>query len=209
MAIEVEARFRARGEDVLDSLATFARLGPAELGPARTVHEIDRYLDTEDGRLAAARWACRLRSREGMVRISLKGPPEPAEEAWLHRRPEIDGPARATVDPGDWPASPARDRLVSLSAGLALAERLRLDQRRTERVVSLEGRRVGTLTLDSVRIGGAGPELRALQMVELELDRGVPAAVVTPLAAALAAIPGLSPEPRTKLELALGQLGKA
>lgn len=209
MAIEVEARFRARGEDVLDSLATATRLGPAELGPARIVDETDRYLDTEDGRLAAARWACRLRSREGTVRVSLKGPPRPAQEAWLHRRPEIEGPASATVDPDAWPASAARDHLVLLSGGLALDERLRLDQRRTERVVSLEGQRVGTLTLDAVRIGGAGPGLASLQMVELELDRGVPAAVLPPLAAALAAVPGLSPEPRTKLELALERLGTA
>ena len=49
-------------------------LGRAVLGPARTVDETDRYLDTDDGRLAAALWACRLRSREGTTRISLKGP---------------------------------------------------------------------------------------------------------------------------------------
>ena len=75
MPTEVEARFRAESAEPLAELAGRARLGRARLGSPRTVDETDRYLDTIDGRLAAARWACRLRSREGTTRISLKGPP--------------------------------------------------------------------------------------------------------------------------------------
>ncbi len=86
------------------------RLGNASLGPARTVDETDRYLDTDDGRLASARWACRLRLRDGTTRISLKGPPSDAPAAaWHHRRPEVEGPATDEIAPNVWPASEARD----------------------------------------------------------------------------------------------------
>ena len=204
MGDEVEARFRASGRAPLERLAARAALGMAVLGAAKTVLEEDRYLDTADGRLRAARWACRLRSREGTTRISLKGPPETPTTGWLHRRPEVEGPASALVDPYAWPESPARSFLLELSGGAPLVEWLRLLQERTERAVAIDGRSVGGLTLDAVTAEQAGVRLGDLYLVELELraeadpDRDLPA-----LAQALAAEPGLEAEPRTKLEIAL------
>jgi inorganic triphosphatase YgiF len=210
MPTEVEAKFRADGPGPLEALASVPSLGRAALGPARTVDETDRYLDTDDRRLAAARWACRLRSREGTTRISLKGPPrdEPTE-AWLHRRPEVEGPATDDIEPASWPPSEARDLLESLARGKVLAEHLRVRQRRTERSVTIDGGGpIGIVTLDEVRLASGDSDLGELFVVELELDpaseRGE--AALDDLAGALAAMPGLVAEPRTKLEHALHRL---
>ena len=212
MPIEVEAKFRATGPEPLASLAAAGRLADATLGPPSAVDEIDRYLDTEDGRLAAARWACRLRSRGEATRVSLKGPAEAgAEAAWHHRRPELEGPASNEPDPAAWPPSEARDFVVSLSGGRALHERVRIDQHRVERrVAGRDGRPVGTLSLDHVRVAHANRDLGDLFVVELELDAAVAAdgRELERLAAALGATPGLVPETRTKLEHALDRLDR-
>ncbi len=204
MAVEVEARFSAAGRDALDRLAARASLGGATLGPARTVLEVDRYLDTADGRLASARWACRLRSREEITTLSLKGPPDVPVTGWLHRRPEVEGPVSSDAEPDAWPPSAARDLLLRLSGGAALVERLRLLQERTERAVTLDGRVVGTLTLDAVTAQRGEERLGEMHIVELEIQAGGDAdRDLAPLAEALAMEPDLTAEPRTKLELAL------
>ena len=209
MPTEVEAKFRAETAEPLVELASRPRLGHAVLGTARTVDEIDRYLDTADGRLAAARWACRLRSREGATRISLKGPPIEPIEGWHHRRPEVEGPATASIDPDGWPASPALELLSTLRAGQPLVERLQLHQARTERAVTLaDGTSLGTLTLDRVRMTSNGTNFGRLFVVELELDSTSEAgeAELDGLAAELKATKGLVPEPRSKLEHALERI---
>jgi inorganic triphosphatase YgiF len=211
MPPEVEAKLQAGDPAPLDALSSETTLGGATLGPARTVDETDRYLDTVDGRLDAARWACRLRTREGAVRVSLKGPTEGPEPGWLHRRPEIEGPATDSSDPADWPPSEARGELERLSGGAPLIERLRLHQQRTERAVHVGGRRVATLSLDRVAIARGAQKAGELFIVELELtdaDALAPDALQR-MADALAARPGLVPDPRTKLEHALERLAEA
>ena len=206
MPTEVEAKFRAETAEPLIELAGRPRLGRAILGSPRTVDEVDRYLDTDDGRLAAARWACRLRSREGVTRISLKGPPTAPVEGWRHRRPEVEGPASDAIDPDGWPASPALELLTRLRDGRPLVEHLRIHQARTERAVSLpNGASIGTLTLDRVRMMANGMDLGGLFVVELELDASSESgeSELDGLAAELAATDGLVAEPRSKLEHAL------
>jgi inorganic triphosphatase YgiF len=212
MRTEVEARFRAEGPGPLEALAGASHVGRARLGSARTVDETDRYLDTDDGRLAAARWACRLRTREGTTRISLKGPPTgPPTHPWHHRRPEVEGPASGEIAPESWPPSAARDLLASLAGSHPLAERLRLDQQRTERSVTLDGGpELGVLTLDRVHLAAGSLDLGRLFIVELELTPASDRAEgqLGELATALAAVPGLVAEPRTKLEHALHRLAE-
>ena len=204
MGLEVEARFRSEGREPLERLAAETSLAHASLGPPRTVREEDRYLDTHDGRLRAARWACRLRSREGKTRISLKGPPDRPTAGWLHRRPEVEGPATASIEPDAWPASAARDLLLDLSRGEPLTEWLRLLQERTERTVTAGERVIGELSLDALVAERDGERLGELYVAELEIGEGEdPDRDLRALADALAARPGLSPEPLTKLELAL------
>lgn len=206
MRIEVEARFLATGPDVLLALSLIPRLGPATLGEPATSDETDRYLDTADRRLAAALWACRLRSRGTDTWVSLKGPPR-GSASWLHRRPELEGPATASTDPDEWPASEAHAFLDQLRGGEPLEERIRLLQRRTERPVRPDGadEPFGTLTLDQVAISAGSRPLGRLHVVELEArpDAAEVEPQLTALAEALAGVPGLEPEPRTKLEHAL------
>ncbi|HEX2767209.1 MAG TPA: CYTH domain-containing protein [Candidatus Limnocylindria bacterium] len=209
MATEVEARFRATDPGALEELAEVPRLGPATLGPGRTFDEVDTYLDTGAGDLAAERWACRLRTRgQGHV-VSLKGPREPVGDGTIHRRPELEGPATAAWDPAEWPPSEARDLVGRLRRGAPLEERLTLRQVRTERPVLVDGRRIATLSLDTVTVVHAGAEHGTFAVVEVELGGDGPEAEATlaEIAAALAARPDLGAEHRSKLAHALELIG--
>jgi inorganic triphosphatase YgiF len=202
MRAEVEAKFVADDPAAMAALASAPSLGFAMLGPARVVPETDRYLDTAEGALAATRWACRLREREGVIRVSLKGPAEVTDGAWHHRRPEVEGPATASIVPTDWPESDARRTLAKLAGGAELVERFELRQERTERTAIVGGEPVATLSLDVVDVVEGGGTHGRLLVVELELasEEALPADRFEDLAGELAARPGLRPDPRTKLE---------
>jgi inorganic triphosphatase YgiF len=207
---EVELKLRASDRLVLRRLARRRRLGDARLGPARTVDELDRYLDTADGRLAAVAWACRLRSREGSMIVSLKGPRSSRDgEGSLHSRPELEGAATLDPDPRAWSRSPARDLVLRLADGRPLVELLELRQRRTERSVEVGGERIGLLSLDRVEVVQAGKPVGRLFIVELEVAPVPPEGAVPLLAAALDGIRGLRPDPLSKLEHALPMLKNA
>lgn len=211
MPTEIEARFRADGPEPLARLATLGALAGARLGAPRTFDEVDTYLDTHGSALAAARWACRLRERDGRLTASLKGPPaEPPSADGIHRRPEVEGPATGSRDPATWPSSPARDLLDDLRRGEPLVERLALRQVRTERAVTLSGSMLGTLSLDAVTVHCRGAAQGHFYVVELELEPGSSgrAAELGVLARVLAAAPGLRPDRLSKLEHALELLGK-
>ncbi len=208
--IEAELKLRAPDEATLTALARLRRLGGTALGPPTTVEEADVYLDTHDGRLAAARWACRLRTRGARRWISLKGPAEHLPDEALHRRPELEGPVGDPHRPVSWPGSPARSLLLELAGGARLEERLTLRQERTERLVSDARGTLGTLSLDRVEVIAGGSPRGRLLVVELELDAdidpGRQAALGPQLQIALLA-QGLREEPSSKLELALDLLG--
>jgi inorganic triphosphatase YgiF len=204
-SLEVELKLRTETDGPLRVLARADRIGLAELGPAIEVDELDRYLDTADGHLAAAGWACRLRSRQAWTRLSLKGPAQHLAGAALHSRPELEGPAGEGQSPAEWPPSPARQRLLELAGVAPLVERLVLRQRRNERMVNIDGTRVATLSLDRVQVEHQGVERGSFLAVELELDPTALEEGFDPaeLMRALLATPGLAEEPHTKLERAL------
>lgn len=208
--IEWELKYLAADERPLRHLAAADRLAAATLGPPSTAAELDRYLDTGDLRLAAAHWACRLRSRDGRTVVSLKGPAEHATGDPVHRRPELEGPADGSLDPLGWPPSAARERLLAMAGDAPLVERFRLEQERTERSVGLDGLEIGTLSLDRVRVLSGGAEFGRILVVELEFG---PAAGTAPdarqLALALGQLPGLTPDPLSKFERALAMLPTA
>lgn len=205
--IESELKYLAADERPLRDLERAERLGPAVLGVAATAAELDRYLDTGDGRLAAVRWACRLRSRDGRTVVSLKGPAEHGASDLVHRRPELDGPADGSLDPLRWPVSEARARLLAMTGDEPLAEQFRLEQERTERSVTLDGQRVGTLSLDRVRVLHRETEIGRLLVVELEFGTDAEVWVdAGALASALGQIEGLTPDPMSKFERAMAML---
>lgn len=211
--VELELKYRADDATPLQALAAIATLGPTRLGPPETVDELDRYLDTPDLLLAAAHWACRLRTRGGRTTISLKGPARHAAAEALHQRFEVEGPGGSGIDPEQWLPSPAREVLLQLAGGraaaeTALAERFTLAQRRTERAVLSRGRQVGLLSLDESTVLQDGAPRGTLFMVELELeiDQPLDEPLAAELDAALAAVPGIRADPLTKLEHALALL---
>ena len=147
--------------------------------------------------------------RDGTTTVSLKGPPEPGTAGALHRRPELEGPATDQPDPGRWPPSPARDAVLAMSGGEPLTQRFdAATSSARERVVSVEGIAIGTLSLDSVTRPARRRRARPFLVVELELDDAAVADGLdpAPLATALGDLPGLEPEPQTKLERALALL---
>jgi len=190
-SLEVELKLAAGDDEPLRHLAGAPALGPAALGPARHVAETDRYLDTASRRLAAAGWACRLRSRGPRTIMSLKGPAEHRMGEALHRRPEIEGPE-------------AERRAAELAGGQRLLELVRLEQARITRAVTRNDTPIGDLWLDRCRIVAGGRTLGQLRVVELELA-GTEAGAQDVLAALLA-VPGLAPDPLSKLEHALALL---
>jgi inorganic triphosphatase YgiF len=209
--VEAELKYTALSERPLRELESAEMLGPAWLGVARTVAELDRYLDTADLRLTAARWACRLRTRDGRTIVSLKGPAEHRPGDLLHLRPEVEGPADAELEAHGWPASAAREQLLGMTGGAPLVERFSLEQERTERAVSADGVRVGNLSLDRVRAMHRRIEVGRMTVVELELD---PVALATgldhaSLSLALSGVDGLVPDPSSKFERALAMLPEA
>ena len=206
--LEAELKYTAADEAPLLELERIEAIGPAMLGAARTADELDRYLDTADLRLSAARWACRLRSREGRTIVSLKGPAEHEPGELLHRRPELEGPGGRDLHPAAWPPSPARDRLLAIIGREELIERFRLEQRRTERSVTAGEISVGLLSLDRVRVLHGQGEIGRMLVVELELDPGAITAGFDHrlLSEALDRVPGLVPDPLNKLERALALL---
>jgi inorganic triphosphatase YgiF len=204
-ALEIELKYAATPA-ALAALGDAKRLGPALLGATVVNDETDRYLDTPDRRLSAAAWACRLRTRrvEGVARtfVSLKGPAEPAV-AEMHRRPEIEAEAPDDSDPAAWPPSAARELVDRLRDGAPLIEFVGLAQLRRERPVVVDGRRIGTLSLDDVTVVRPDAVLGRFGAVELELGRIGDDDLLDALARDLAAIPGLRADGRTKLEHAL------
>jgi inorganic triphosphatase YgiF len=205
--VEVELKLLATDAAPLRLLARHRRLGPARLGLLSRVTEVDHYLDTEDGRLAAAGWACRLRTRGGNTIVSLKGarlgPPAGGRTPrGIHRRPELEGPAETGSDPAAWLPSAARTKLVALADGLRLIERFALYQRRSQRTVQVGALRVGMLTLDRVRVQRGRRLVGRLWSVELELVPGADWAspLVAALLAALEAVPGLRTDQLSKLQ---------
>ena len=217
--VETELKLSAVGPAPLRRLALLPALGDTPLGMPQTFLELDRYLDTQDGRLAKARWACRLRNRSGTYVVSLKGPAVSASQldGAVHRRPEIEGPASAVADPGAWPDSAARDRLIELTGGRPLREQFTLRQTRTQRPVGGAKQLVGTLSLDRVLVVRDGAPASRLWCVELELASSAEARVpdraanesLSRLLADLVAVGGLTVEPMTKLERALALLARA
>ena len=104
--------------------------------------------------------------------------------------------------PTDWPESDARRTLAKLAGGAELVERFELRQERTERTAMVDGEPVATLSLDVVEVVEGGGTHGRLLVVELELasEEALPAGRFEDLAGELAALPGLRPDPRTKLE---------
>ncbi len=206
--LEVELKYRMTdagpGERLLaaDDLAGFTAGGPV----VQVVNE-DRYLDTDDGRLAGAGYACRLRSTGDGTIISLKGLRGIGGGAQVHRREELEGPADPAVPPAGWPASDARDRVLEIAGDAALGDLVVVRQARRKREYEHDGT-VVELSVDDVEVVAGGVVIERFAELELELRAGDEAALES-LADLLSEIEELVPAETSKLERALAAVRRA
>jgi triphosphatase len=207
---EVELKYRVRDAEALRELLGSDELGGLHGGTWHTVEVEDRYIDTEDRDIAQAGFAARLRRTQGETVISVKsresatsvdrGDDNGAGDRALHRRAEHEAPATPALDPGAWPASPARALVTRLTDGRPLRERFTIAQRRHERELrGAQGRAL--LSLDEVEFLRDGSVLGRVTGLEVEL-RGGDETLLGPIAAALEASDLLEPEERSKEQIA-------
>jgi CHAD domain-containing protein len=204
--LEIELKYRLvapLGMDII--LAYAAAAGFAPDGEVDEMRIRDRYVDTADGRLAAAGVAARIRHRPDGVRVTVKTPT--ARIGAVHRRTELESSATDSLDPSDWPASPARDAVAAHAHGSALVETVTLDQLRRFVEVT-DGDTWIEISLDDVSIVADGRVLDRFEELEAELLRGDEAALAT-LAAAIEVDPAVSHDKGSKLERAMAALATA
>lgn len=85
--MEIEAKFLARREAVLDEIAAQRRLGPYELEPIATKLLETIYVDTARRDLSRAGLALRIRRAGSRLEATIKGRGHVSNE--VHRRPEL------------------------------------------------------------------------------------------------------------------------
>jgi inorganic triphosphatase YgiF len=207
--IEVELKFevldaapvRALFEPAPDpGLSILAGFHPVSLASTREV--LDLYLDTASGRLRSAGLAARIRSEGGRHTLAVKSTAQPLS-GLVHRRLEVEGPARPTPDPATWPPSAARD-IVTAAVGRAWLRVVAcIRQRRLTRLLG-RGPTVVEFSLDELEALADPRDDRVLDRrveLEAELVKGE-LEDLEALAAALAVSAGLATASSSKLEWA-------
>jgi CHAD domain-containing protein len=209
---EVELKYTVRDVDAVRELLD-RQLDPGiTAGPWSTRDDEDAYVDTDRYALAKAGFGARLRRRGSRFTLSLKsrenvGPhadgedPGPAGSAALHRRVEIEGPATRSLDPRDWPESPARERLVAIVGDAPLRIRFVVQQRRSVRKLRDEDGHAAEVSLDEVRVRSGGKEVGSFAALEVEAI-GDSRSLLDQMAADLESSGLVEPEPRSKEAIA-------
>ncbi len=226
--MEIEAKFKAPEAGVLDALASSPDVAGFDASRGRVQDVVDIYLDTEDWRILAGGFSCRLRLDGTGVLVTVKQLQEPGGA--VHRRQELEIRLPEYREPASWPDSPARDKVLELTSGHPLREMLELRQTRTTRLLGASDRPVAEMSLDVVRLsaadgdGGVGdgdgspvndgqeghesaPALTAEQVyyeVEVELCEGGAEQDLERIVTALRNSWALEPEPLSKFHRALG-----
>ena len=202
--MEIETKYAISDPSVFDTLLELRAVGSYTLRPTGERQVVDHYLDTEARDLLKAGYACRLRESEAarQWRLTVKGLGK--AEGARHERAEFECDVPPHSMPSDWPACPAREIVLTASAGRPLAELFALRQLRATRAVEQGERGVGELSLDTVDSAIAGHESHEREL-EVELaDAGTEDD--------LRAIDGelrqydLKPQATSKFERALAQL---
>lgn len=202
--MEIEAKFGVPNRQAYRGLLRVRTIGRFSVAPVRRIQVVDRYFDTPDGRLLAARYSCRLRSEGDRIVATLKG--LGGVEGAVHRRDEreIDLP-EPLLDPRDWPPSDARELALRLAGDARLEPLFDLQQIRQKCDVLDGARRVAELSLDEARaVVGKRPAF--YYELEIELAPDGTEADLAVLAAAIAEEHHLEPEVRSKFARGLETL---
>ncbi len=156
---------------IFDAAFALPLLGGPDGGSSRRLESV--YFDTEDGELARAGVALRVRSDDGAFVLGLKTAPDSDRGAFERKELETPAPS-AEPDLALFDATTAHD-LAKIVGGKALAARFGSDVRRTTRTVEFSGATV-EVAFDSGFLF-AGEQREPLREIELELKSGAPAAL--------------------------------
>jgi inorganic triphosphatase YgiF len=198
--MEIEAKLAVPDIETFQRLQAADSLGGFALSADQVKQVRDIYLDTAERLILAAGYACRRRERGQEVLMTLKGLGGAAGA--VHRREELEVALPEDGPPAQWPASPARERVLDLIGEATLTPLFELQQARIVRGVLEGDRRVAEWSLDKVHVLAEGQEQMYFEL-EVELT---PQGTEDDLAAIVTCLQdewGLEPEPRSKFERAL------
>jgi inorganic triphosphatase YgiF len=159
------------------------------------------YIDTDDGTLAAAGVALRLRREGARWMQTLKGPPESGSGAGMAARREYEqdrgsGARTPPLDPAQWAATPWR-ALLDRAQQRGLRARFVTAFRRRATRVALPGDTTATVAVDVGEIRAGTRDALPIRELEIELEEGRIESIYE-LAQALARDLPLRVEPRSK-----------
>jgi inorganic triphosphatase YgiF len=200
--LEIEAKYTT-SRFVFDKLLKVDALGEYRLEATEEQLMTDRYLDTGDRDIQKGGYAFRVREKNGRWLLTVKG--LGTTESAIHRREEYEVEIQSDMTPQQWPDSPARDLVFSLTRSQPLIELFVIRQHRTLCKVFRGERLVGELSLDVVDMGSFGQQERTYE-VEVELEPDGTLEDLQVLDGILQSNYDLRPETRSKFERALSQL---
>jgi CHAD domain-containing protein len=204
--MEIEAKFGVSSEDTFQRLLKADSVGGYALGAERVLQVRDSYLDTTDRRALAAGYSCRRRVQPDGVLMTLKGLRR--SDGAIHRREEHEVLLPDYSPPSEWPATPARDKVLEVVGTASLGELFSLSQTRHVRPVFRGETRVAELSLDHVHLAIGAREQSYFELeVELAAD-GSESDLLT-IVACMRTEWGLQAEARSKFEKALVFAGDA
>ena len=200
--VEIELKYRLREEAAGDRYLLADELaGFVPITPVRSTQLEDRYLDTADGAMARAGFACRLRQTAKGTTVSVKSTARRPDGSGFHRREELEGPADRTAGPRDWPPSDARSLILEQCGDAPLVELVTIRQLRRKRHLQA-GDTVVELSLDEVDAVARSRVVERFVELEVELVQGNESQLAG-MDALLADDPALSASTGSKLESAL------
>ena len=208
-AVEIEWQFDALdlrpAERWLAALSegstSFGALGPVTALSRPTVVQHDRYLDTEDWRIAQAGYVLRVRDATNKKEVTLKALTGPSKRngSAPRRRREVNEPFGDT--PGRWidEAGPVGWRVVALVGRRPLHQVLALQTRRRLFILHLGDEDVAEVALDETTISIDDQNPMRLLRVEVEVQAPW-VEVLAPLIEDLQTSSGLAPAALSKFE---------
>jgi CHAD domain-containing protein len=198
--MEIEAKFAVRDRRTFSRLHDLKRVGAYKLGDPIPIRTRDTYLDTEDRRLFAAGYACRLRSGSGHTEVTVKSLGK--TRGGVLYREEHTLPGGKGSDPKRWPEGQARDIVLDAAKRMPLKTLLELSQDRDLVPLLIGKRKVAELSLDKVNLVSKSARMSFFEVEIEKAPRGTPEDVER-IARDLADDFDLVPESTSKLERAL------
>ena len=206
--VEIELKYRLREDAAGDRYLLADELaGFVPITPVRSTQMEDRYLDTADGAMARAGFACRLRQTAKGTTVSVKSTGRRPDGSGIHRREELEGPADRTAGPRDWPPSDARSLVLEQCGDAPLVELVTIRQLRRKRHLQA-GDTVVELSLDEVDAVARSRVVERFVELEVELVQGDESQLAG-MDALLAGDPALEASTGSKLESALAAVRAA